>query len=139
MGNNATIGDVAVIVGVLGGTLLLAGGCNAINNNRHVETEAYTIHSRATGLYGHKEFTRYADGSMDVKLYPSLSHRMLSSELYQDFDGDGLVDRIRVNGSELSFHRLKKLLVREQDYYEHSEDFIEADELLRELMEKYDE
>lgn len=62
---------------------------------------------------------------------------MLGSELYQDFDGDGLVDRIRVNGSEVSFHRLKELLVREYDLDEHPEDFLEADELLQELMEKY--
>lgn len=137
MAKHDGIGSLVTAVGVIGGSLLMMGGCNAAFNNRHVETEAYSMRSRATGLFGHREFTHYADGSMDVKVYPGLGHRMLGSELYQDFDGNGLVDRIRVNGSEASFHRLKELLVREYDLDEHPEDFLEADELLQDLMEKY--
>ena len=60
--------------------------------------------------------TVYADGTQDVKEYPGLGHRIFDSELRQDLNGDGLVDRIRRNGSELKMHRLSELLVRKNDY-----------------------
>ena len=77
------------------------------------------------------------DGSQDVKEYPSLGHRLFDSELYQDLNGDGLVDRIRRNGAEWKMNRLSELLVREYDYQSDKERFDEADKQLQELMVKY--
>jgi hypothetical protein len=74
-----------------------------------------------------------------VKEYPGLSHRLFDSELHQDLDGDGFVDRIRRNGAEWKMNNLSELLVREHDYDAHKERFDEADTQLKELMDKYPE
>jgi hypothetical protein len=62
---------------------------------------------------------------------------MFDSKLYQDLNGDGLVDRIRQNGAEWKMNRLADLLVREYDYSSNSSDFDEADKMLYELMQEY--
>ena len=107
-------------------------------NNRTLNKSAFTTKSYATGLYGHIEYTRYSDGSRDVKEYPGFAHRLFDSELHQDLDGDGKVDRIRRNGAEWKMNRLSELLVRESDYKLHKERFNEADEQLQNLIRKYD-
>ena len=93
----------------LGISLSILGtrGCNNLLNNQTIDKATYHTESQATGINGHVEYTRYLDGSQDVKIYPGLSHRLLGSELHQDFDGDGLIDRIRQDGPELKMHRLK--------------------------------
>jgi hypothetical protein len=129
-----TIGIYAgIIAALLGG----ARGCNMAWNNRTMDRPAYTSVNYATGLSGHIEYTRYADGSQDVKEYPGVGHRLFDSELHQDLNGDGLVDRIRQNGAEWKMNRLSELLVREQDYQANKERFDEADRKLQELRAKY--
>ena len=129
-----TIGvGAAIIATLLGGVR----GCNMAWNNRTLNKPAYTSVNYATGLTGHIEYTRYADGSQDVKEYPGLGHRLFDSELHQDLNGDGLVDRIRQNGAEWKMNRLSDLLVREHDYQANKERFDEADRQLQELMAKY--
>ena len=129
-----TIGaGIAIVAALLGGVR----GCNMAWNNRSTVKPAYQTESRATGLYGHVEFTRYSDGSQDVKEYPGFAHRLFDSELHQDLNGDGLVDRIRQNGAELKMNHLSELLVREHDYDSHKERFDEADAQLQDLMAKY--
>ncbi len=129
-----TIGaGIAIVAALLGGVR----GCNMAWNNRSIVKPAYQTESRATGLYGHVEFTRYSDGSQDVKIYPGFAHRLFDSELHQDLNGDGLVDRIRRNGAEWKMNRLSELLVREYDYESHKERFDEADAQLQDLMAKY--
>ncbi len=117
--------------------LLGAKGCNNFLNNRTIDKPAYHTESQATGIAGHIEYTRYADNSQDVKIYPSWNHRYWSSELDQDLNGDGIVDRIRLDGPEFKMHRLTDLLVRAQDYSTSKEKFDEADKRLAELMKKY--
>lgn len=124
---------VAIIAGLLGG----ARGCNMAWNNRTLNNPAYTSVNYANGLTGHVEYTRYADGSQDVKEYPGLGHRLFDSELHQDLKGDGLVDRIRQNGAEWKMNSLSNLLVREYDYQDNKRQFDEADKQLQELMMKY--
>ena len=106
-------------------------------NNRNLDKPGYQTESYATGLTGHIEFTRYSDGSMDVKEYPGLGHRMFDSELHQDINGDGLIDRIRKNGAEWKMNHLSELLVRKHDYDSHKEKFNEADARLKDLITKY--
>ena len=129
-----TIGaGVAIVAALLGGVR----GCNMAWNNRTLDKPAYTSVNYATGLTGHIEYTRYADGSQDVKEYPGLGHRLFDSELHQDLNGDGFVDRIRQNGAEWKMNRLSELLVREQDYQTNKNIFYEADNQLQELIAKY--
>ena len=128
---------LGLYVGAIGLMLALTRGCSMLWNNRRIEEPAYQTVSYATGITGHVEYTRYADGSQDVKTYPGLGHRMFDSELYQDLDGDNLVDRIRRNGAEWKMNRLSELLVRDQDYDANQERFDEADKTLQELMEEY--
>ena len=129
-----TIGLYAGMIAVLLGGVR---GCNMAWNNRSLNKPAYQTESSATGLTGHVEFTRYSDGSMDVKEYPGLGHRMFDSELHQDINGDGLVDRIRKNGAEWKMNKLSEILVRENDYQANKERFNEADTQLQDLMAKY--
>jgi hypothetical protein len=56
-------------------------------------------------------YTRYNDGSADLKVYPSII-RLASSKLYQDLDGDGPIDRIRINGPEWQYTNHGHLLTR---------------------------
>jgi len=124
---------LAIIAVALGGTR----GCNMLFNNRSLDKPAYHIESYSTGLTGHIEFTRYFDGSIDVKEYPGLGHRLFDSELHQDINGDGLVDRIRKNGSELKMNQLSEILVRETDYQTNKKRFDKADTQLQDLITKY--
>lgn len=119
--------------------LLLLGlrGLNNLCNNRTINKPSYETHSYATGLTGHIEYTKYHDGSKDVKIYPSLGHRLWDSELHQDLDGDGKIDRIRRQGAEWKMNRLSELLVRENDYLTNKKRFDEADKRLQELTRKY--
>lgn len=119
--------------------LLLFGvrGCNNLFNNRTINKPSYETHSYATGLTGHVEYTKYHDGSQDIKIYPSLGPRLWDSELHQDLNGDGKIDRIRRQGAEWKMNRLSELLVRENDYLTNKKRFDKADKKLLELMEKY--
>jgi len=127
----------SLLAGIIGIVLLAGRGCNNYLNNRTIDKPAYHTESRALGLSGHVEYTKYLDGSQDVKIYPSLGHRLFNSELHQDLNGDGLVDRIREDGSELKANRLKDILIRKQDYSINKERFDKADRQLQELMTKY--
>ncbi len=128
---------IGIWIGMIGAILLGTRGCDMAFNNRTIDKSAYHTESRATGLTGHVEYTRYSDGSQDVKIYPGFSHRWFGSELQQDLNGDGLVDRIRQDGPEWKMHRLYDILVREQDYKANKARFDEADKQLQELAAKY--
>jgi hypothetical protein len=120
------------------GGLLGTRGCNDVFNNQTVNKPAYFMKSEATGILGHKEYVEYPDGSKEIKLYPNyFGHRWGSSEFCQDLDGDGTVDRIRINGPEWKMHTLEAVLVREQDYETHKSKFDAADKKLQEMMAKY--
>ncbi|MBN1377393.1 hypothetical protein JW949_03645 [Candidatus Woesearchaeota archaeon] len=125
---------LAVIVIAMAGTR----GCNMAFNNRDIKKDGRHTISHATAITGHREYTIYNDGSTDVKVYPGVwGHRIASSKLYQDLDGDGLVDRIRVNGPEWQAHRLKSLLIREYNYEDYKDEFHEADRILSQEAERY--
>ncbi len=126
------------LLGIVGVLLLSVRGCNMAFNNRTLIKPAYISNSYAQGLYGHIEYTKYSDGSRDVKIYPGFAHRLFDSELHQDLDGDRKVDRIRQNGAEWKMNRLSELLVRENDYSANQERFDEADGQLQNLIKKYD-
>ncbi|MBI1973086.1 hypothetical protein HYS50_03705 [Candidatus Woesearchaeota archaeon] len=127
-----------LLIGIFGIAALGTRGCNMYFNNQVVEKPGCRVVSFATGLIGHVEYVRYADGSQDVKEYPGiLGHRLLSSEFHQDLNGDGLVDRIRKHGPEWKVHSFTGLLIREHDYTTHKESFDAADKQLQELMAQY--
>ena len=132
-----SIKEIGLLVGALCTMALATRGCNSAFNNITINNAAYHTESYATGLTGHVEYTRYSNGSQDIKIYPGLSHRLFGSELHQDLNGDGLVDRIRQDGPEWKMHRLNGILVREFDYSTNKKRFDEADRQLRELMEKH--
>lgn len=127
-----------IFTGMSGVALFASSIYNMAWNNLTIETQAYRSVSRAKGLSGHIEYTRYADGSRDVRVYHPLGHKIFDSELHQDFNGDGKVDRIRVDGADLKFNSLTEILVREQDYKTHRKRFDEADRQLQELMGEND-
>lgn len=119
---------------------LLPRGCNMLWNNRHIQTESTETISYAKGFIAHIEYTKYGDGSEDIKKYPDvLGHRYLSSVLYQNFDRDNTIDRIRKNGPEWKMHRLTKIVVRETDYEEHKKEFDKGDELLVKVRKRAEE
>lgn len=132
------IKGIGISLGIVGAILLGVKGWNIALNNRTIVRPTYTTNSYSQGLYGHIEYTRYSDGSRDVKIYPGFTHGLFDSELHQDLNGDGKVDRIRQNGSGLKMNRLSELLIRENDYSPNRERFNEADEQLKNLIVKYD-
>jgi hypothetical protein len=132
------IGKIASIpIIILGSTTLLVRGCNKAYNNRTINAPSHHTVSYATGMLGHIEYTQYPNHNQEVKIYPGLGHRYVSSELHQDFNGDGLVDRIRIDGPEWKMNQLNDILDRTYDYAAHKQEFDNADKQLQELMKKY--
>jgi len=122
-----------------GAMFLGVRGCNYCFNNFQTKEESHQTVSYSTGITGHVEYTRYKDGSQDVKVYPGVGHRLWDSDLFQDLNGDGKVDRIRRNGPEWKVNSLTEVLVRKQDYETNRERFDKADARLRELRAEYAE
>ena len=90
------LGACSIELIILGIFLMLSRGYNALWNNRYFETKSSQTNSYSTGIFGHNEYTEYIDNSVDLKVYPKLlGHRLESSRLVQDLDGDGLSDKIR--------------------------------------------
>ncbi len=128
----------SIVIGSVVGCLALVGrSYNTVMNNRKIDSSAYKTVSYVKGMTGHLEYTKFFDGSQDVKIYPGLGHNLWDSEFHQDLNGDGLVDRVRRHGAEWKMHRLTELLVREYDYDKNKDRFDEADKQLQELMKKY--
>jgi len=132
-------GKVLILYGAfIGGVLLGTKACDMAFNNQTVLKPGYFMKSKATGIMGHEEYVQYTDGSREVKLYPNIiGHRYGSSEFYQDLNGDGKVERIRINGPEWKMHKLETILIRENDYETNKEKFDKADQKLQELMKQY--
>ncbi len=120
-----------------GASLLAVKSCNEYYNSRSLITPAYRMESFTTGVSGHIEYIRYADHSQDVIIYPEFGLRFSDSELHQDLNGDGKVDRMRRNSGEWKRHSLVEMLIRTTDYEEHQHRFGEADALLQRLMQSY--
>ena len=140
-GENKGLSGLAYIaaIGIIaGGTILVTKGCNRKYNTQDITTSAYHMVSEPKGLSGHTEYVHFTDGKKELKIYPAGGHRYNSSTLYIDFNGDGKVDEIRVNGSENRMNRLKELLVRDYDYPSHKQEFTDADKELKEAIAKYD-
>lgn len=119
--------------------IVLSGvrACNTAWNNKTISNPGYQTESYSSGIFGHVEFTTYSDNSHDIKIYPGLSHRYFNSQLNQDLNGDGLVDRIRESGGEVRMNSLKNILTRENDYNTNKKLFDKADEQLKYLINKY--
>jgi len=128
---------IVVYGSILGISLLGVRGCDNIFNNRTIKKPSYEVNSYATGITGHVEYIKYANGAQDVKEYPGLAHRFFDSELHQDLNGDGLVDKIIQNGAEWKMNSLTEILVRQSDYEKNKERFDNADKKLQILMKKY--
>lgn len=109
--------------------------------NRGVVVQpTHTTISRATGWIGHKDYTRYPDGSVDLKTYPDyFGHFYFSTKLFQDLDGDGLTDRIRVNGPAFQMWQNRAILSRDTDYNTKRGDFLRGDTLIKEWNKIYKE
>ena len=126
---------ISIVVTVLfTGTLL---GTNRLLNNRTFNEPGYCGVSFATGLNGHTEFLTFANGSVEVKVYPGIGHRLWDSDLFQDHEGNGSVDTMRRNGAEWKANRLSHMLVRSHDYQKNRELFDDADQLLKKLKNKH--
>lgn len=112
----------------------------ALINGRIVSSPEYIMISETKG-FGYTEYTKYKDGSQDIKEYPSFRF-LVSADLIQDLNGDGKADRIRIEGPKWESHKLHKLteiLVRESDYNSHKEDFDLADKSLAKSQAKFKE
>ena len=118
-------------------SLLGARGCNSYFNNKTILASGHQTISMAQGLSGHTEYTRYEDGSQEVKTYPGWGHRLFDSQLDQDLDGDGQVDRIRKSSGEIRANSLATLLIRKYDYSNNQDIFQKADSKLKKLMEQH--
>ncbi|MDK2849661.1 MAG: hypothetical protein PWP03_248 [Candidatus Woesearchaeota archaeon] len=130
-----------ITTGIIGTVVTFNYGMsNKINkffNDKIIEKPGYYLVSYPKGLFGHVEFTKYKDGSFEVLIYKGFGREAYSSKLYQDINGDGLVDRIRVNDVAWKYHKLNDLLIRDFDYETHKEEFDKADKVLEDLIKKY--
>jgi hypothetical protein len=129
--------QIKTLVLILGVSIGGFKGCNSLFNDKTQTTPSHYTISKSKGIQGHIDYTIYKDKGCDVKVYPNFSHRTFSSKLYQDFDGDKKVDRIRVNNGEIKMNSLQKILVREYDYNQNRSEFDRADSLLSQLAQKY--
>ncbi|HLC81083.1 MAG TPA: hypothetical protein VJH68_00315 [Candidatus Nanoarchaeia archaeon] len=135
---------IRISAGIIGTMLLGYKGYYLTGNNSsgeklayEIERSGYQIELHTTGLPGFVEFTRFPDGSQEVKIYPRFPTKSFNRELHQDLNGDGLVDRIMCNGAEWKIDQSGELLIRKQDYDAHRERFNEADRQLQKLVVRY--
>jgi hypothetical protein len=106
-------------------------------NNRVTESVNKLFISESSFLTGHSEFTLTKNGLCGLKIYPSLGHRYYDSIHYIDLNGDGMVDWVRQNGSEFMMNTNQLDILREFDYDQHQQDFIDADKILKYYIQKY--
>lgn len=122
------IGKAALVLGLLFGSIFgIARGCNVHFNSYETKTQKYHTVSKATGIGEHIDYTRYADGTEEIRVAPG--NRWASEKMYFNSGNDPEVDRIRKH----SIHTGKlELLIRETDYAKNKEEFDKADQLLLE-------
>ena len=110
--------------------ILITGTLNMFLNQKSYATKAFQFDSHVTGPFGHIQLIRYNHGPIDLKRYHDFGHRIMSSTLYRDTDGDRKIDIITDNGSEFKLNTMERTLVREIDYELNREIFDQADQLL---------
>ena len=109
---------------------------NSICNNQDIVVEGqYEFHSYTVGI-GHMEYLKFADGKVMIEDHSPAGTETWGYRDYVDY-GDGKVDVITQHGSKIKYFKMKYILTRNADYGAHQDEFDEADELLRELNEKY--
>lgn len=122
-----------------GGIYLAADWRNNVLNNQTINTSSSRTVSYVHGGLGHIEYTvSKSDDSQDVKIVPKSLNIIGDTEFDQDFNGDGLVDIIRINKGEYGYNRLM-VHSREDANYDSKVKvrFDKADARLQELMGKY--
>ncbi len=126
-----------IITGIISFGGLIALGvrsCNTHYNDRTEKKQGYQLISFADGVDGHTECVFYEDNSLDVRVQESFSNGDVT--FIQDLDGDGLADRIRVQGSKAERYALDSLLIRKYDFKSHSKEFKEADKTIKSCISK---
>lgn len=130
--------QVGVVAALMGVSLLGIRVCNEGLNRQFIPHPGYVLVSYPTDVSSHIEFLRYNDGSHQVKIYPTPSLFANNNPLFEDFNGDGLVDRIHENSSHTwGLNKHKGLFLRKQDYDTNKEKFDDADKQLQALIAKY--
>src|SRR3989344_7278745 len=104
---------IAVPLVVVVAPLIIAKGCNSLIYQDTINKPGYHAESFSTGLAGNIIYTKYSDGSQDVKIRPGWP--FMRERFHQDLNGDGLVDRTRL-GSPFVRGGLKDILIRSTDY-----------------------
>jgi len=112
-------------------------GPNYAFNTRKIITPTSIGESKVKGMWGHTEYVIHSNGSQEFKSYSSVGHKYGSSTFGLDIEGDGKIDVLRINGSELGANRFKDSLIRSLDYSSNKKKFDEADIKLEELRSQY--
>lgn len=126
----------AVITSVVGVGCLFGASLRSCNNYT-INKQNLHSHSTSTGsvlnfMYK-KEYTRLNNGSEEILVRDERGVR-----LYQNFDGDDKMDRIRIEKyATRDVFVLENILIREQDFPQNTNEFREADKLLLEERMKY--
>ena len=122
------LGKTALLLGVLFGSIIgISRGCNVHFNSYETKTSKYHTVSKATGVGEHIDYTKYDDGTEEVRVRPGL--RLNPEKIYSNSGQDNKVDRIRNHSN----HTGKlELFIRETDYENNKEEFDKADQLLLE-------
>lgn len=118
----------ALLIGIgVGAGAGLHRGCNVHYNSYETRTPKYHTVSKATGIAEHIDYTKYADGTEEIRFSPGI--RINPEKIYFNSGKDNEVDRIRKHSN----HTGKlELLVRDLDYETNKEEFDKADQLLLE-------
>jgi len=132
----------AVTISLCGILLSYGNWRNHSSNNQIINAPSHKTVSYVHGGFGHTEYTVFKkDGSQEVKIFPKSGCTLGDSELDQDVDGDGLVDRLRINKGGFGYYRLVGLYSRDdKDDYSNPKIrplFDAADSRLQDLMRKY--
>ncbi|MBT4376707.1 hypothetical protein HOD29_05010 [archaeon] len=126
------------VIATIAISMLIALGLNAAFNKYSNRTfdNGVVVSSHPTGPSGHTEYFLFPDSSQIVKKYNPFGHRAYSSKLYIDSDGDDIPNTIMIYSSELKWHRLKKILLYENDSLSHQKEFSKGTKLIKENKPK---
>jgi hypothetical protein len=121
------IGTISVVVA---GSLFFS--TPMYGQDYYIKNDRLASKSRQEGFIDRTEYTRLKNGAEELIVLEGAK-----ATLYQNFDGDNTVDRIRIEKAAGIGFYVDDILIREKDYKTHEKTFDSADKLLLEERTKF--
>ncbi len=133
-----TLGDIirgfttSIGIAAIGVPLLLGATNLYYHHNISYEDGVKEVYQKVDGIIGYTEVTVARSRKIDLIRYSLLNFRG-----YIDYDGDGRVDDVFIKGNPFLRKGHDKSFVRNKNFNEHRDIFLEADKDFAEQLERF--